>query len=168
MPSEKVLQQKKDAVVQLTEKMQKAVSGVFVNYAGLSVEEDTKMRNELREAGVEYKVVKNSLVRFAAENLGMQELDPALNGPTSMAISYDDIIAPARVLNKYVKKYEGFDFKTGFVEGKIVSLDEIKAMADLPSKEVLLTRTVVGLNGPIQKFAMVIKAIAEKKEEETA
>ena len=166
MPSEKVLQQKKEMVEQLTEKLQKAVAGVFVSYAGLTVEEDTKMRNELREAGVEYKVVKNTLVKFAADSLGMQELDSALNGPTSMAISYDDVVAPARVLNKYVKAHEGFDFKAGFVEGKIMSLDEIKAMADLPSKEVLLTRTVVGLNAPIQKLAMAIKAIADKKEEE--
>ncbi len=166
MPSEKVLQQKKDMVEQLTEKFQKAVSGVFVSYAGLTVEQDTKLRNELREAGVEYKVVKNTLIRFAANNLGMQELDPSLNGPTSVALSYDDVVAPARVLNKYVKEYEDFNFKTGFVEGKIMSLDEIKAMADLPSKEVLLTQTVVGLNAPIQKFAMAIKAIADKKEQE--
>lgn len=166
MPSEKVLQQKKEMVEQLTEKLSKAVSGVFVSYAGLSVEEDTKLRNELREAGVEYKVVKNTLVKFAADSLGMQELDPALNGPTSLALSYDDVVAPARVLNKYVKNHEGFDFKAGFVEGKIMSLDEIKAMADLPSKEVLLTRTVVGLNAPIQKLAMAVKAIADKKEEE--
>ena len=96
----------------------------------------------------------------------MQELDPSLNGPTSIALSYDDVVAPARVLNKYVKEYEDFNFKTGFVEGKIMSLDEIKAMADLPSKEVLLTQTVVGLNAPIQKFAMAIKAIADKKEQE--
>ena len=166
MPSEKVLQQKKDMVEQLTDKFQKAVSGVFVSYAGLTVEQDTKLRNELREAGVEYKVVKNTLIRFAANNLGMQELDPSLNGPTSVALSYDDVVAPARVLNKYVKEYEDFNFKAGFVEGKIMSLDEIKAMADLPSKEVLLTRTVVGLNAPIQKFAMAIKAIADKKEQE--
>ncbi len=166
MPSEKVLQQKKDMVEQLTEKFQKAVSGVFVSYAGLTVEQDTKLRNELREAGVEYKVVKNTLIRFAANNLGMQELDPSLNGPTSVALSYDDVVAPARVLNKYVKEHEDFNFKAGFVEGKIMSLDEIKAMADLPSKEVLLTQTVVGLNAPIQKFAMAIKAIAEKKEQE--
>ena len=166
MPSEKVLQQKKDMVEQLTEKFQKAVSGVFVSYARLTVEQDTKLRNELREAGVEYKVVKNTLIRFAANNLGMQELDPSLNGPTSVALSYDDVVAPARVLNKYVKEYEDFNFKTGFVEGKIMSLDEIKAMADLPSKEVLLTQTVVGLNAPIQKFAMAIKAIADKKEQE--
>ena len=166
MPSEKVLQQKKDMVEQLTEKFQKAVSGVFVSYAGLTVEQDTKLRNELREAGVEYKVVKNTLIRFAANNLGMQELDPSLNGPTSVALSYDDVVAPARVLNKYVKEYEDFNFKTGFVEGKIMSLDEIKAMADLSSKEVLLTQTVVGLNAPIQKFAMAIKAIADKKEQE--
>lgn len=166
MPSEKVLQQKKDMVEQLTEKFQKAVSGVFVSYAGLTVEQDTKLRNELREAGVEYKVVKNTLIRFAANNLGMQELDPSLNGPTSVALSYDDVVAPARVLNKYVKEYEDFNFKAGFVEGRIMSLDEIKAMADLPSKEVLLTQTVVGLNAPIQKFAMAIKAIAEKKEQE--
>lgn len=166
MPSEKVLQQKKDMVEQLTEKFQKAVSGVFVSYAGLTVEQDTKLRNELREAGVEYKVVKNTLIRFAANNLGMQELDPSLNGPTSIALSYDDVVAPARVLNKYVKEYEDFNFKTGFVEGKIMSLEEIKAMADLPSKEVLLTRTVVGLNAPIQKLAMAVKAIAEKKEQE--
>ena len=166
MPSEKVLQQKKEMVEQLTEKFQKAVSGVFVSYAGLTVEQDTKLRNELREAGVEYKVVKNTLIRFAANNLGMQELDPSLNGPTSVALSYDDVVAPARVLNKYVKEHEDFNFKAGFVEGKIMSLDEIKAMADLPSKEVLLTQTVVGLNAPIQKFAMAIKAIAEKKEQE--
>lgn len=174
MPNDKVLEQKKAMVEEIAQKLDQATAGVFVDYRGLTVEQDTKLRNELREAGVEYKVVKNSLVKFAAEKQGLNDLDPFLNGPTSMALSYADPVAPAKVLSKFAKENEVFEIKTGFVDGKVIGLDEIKALADLPSKEVLVAKALGGLNAPISGFvnvlnanlrglAIVLNAIAEQK-----
>ncbi len=174
MPNDKVLEQKKAMVEEIAQKLERAAAGVFVDYRGLTVEQDTKLRNELREAGVEYKVVKNSIIRFAAEKQGLGELDPFLNGPTSMALSYTDAVAPAKVLSKFAKENDVFEIKTGFVDGKVVGLDEISSLAELPSKEVLVAKALGGLNAPISGFvnvlnanlrglAIVLNAIAEQK-----
>ena len=103
MPNASVLEQKKAAVTELVEKLKAAQSGVIVDYRGLTVEEDTKLRAKLREAGVEYKVVKNTLTRFAAKEVGFDELDAQLNGPTSLAISTEDPVAPAKVIAEFAK-----------------------------------------------------------------
>lgn len=158
MPNDKVLEQKKAQVVEIAQKLEQAAAGIFVDYRGLTVEQDTKLRNELREAGVEYKVVKNTLVKFAAEQQGLNELDPFLSGPTSMALSYTDPVAPAKVLSKFAKENEVFEIKTGFVDGKVIGLDEIKALAELPSREVLVAKALGGLNAPISGFANVLNA----------
>lgn len=174
MPSEKVLEQKKQAVAELAEKMQKAAAGVLVDYRGLTVEEDTKLRVEMRKAGVEYTVVKNTLTRFAANQIGYEELDPVLNGPTSLAMSYDDAVAPAKVLVEFAKTNENLEIKAGFLEGKIVSIDEIKNLASLPSKDVLVGKLLGSMMSPLQGFvnvtngnisglARVLNAYAEKK-----
>src|SRR5699024_6884948 len=127
------------------------------------VEEDTALRRELRESGVEYSVVKNTLVRFAINNVGMQELDGVLNGTTSMAVSKDDPIAPMRIINKYSKQMgDRFNIKAGFMDGKVIPLEDVAALAELPSKEVLLGQVLGMMLSPLTSLAIVIKAIAEK------
>ena len=175
MPSEKALQQKKALVEELSEKLKNAVSGVVVDYKGISVADDTKLRSDLRQAGVEYFVVKNTMLRFASENAGLSELHSVLEGTTALAISTDDVVAPAKVLNKYAEDSKGaFKIKAGFVEGKVVNDKEVEAIAKLPSKEVLIAQTLGGLNTPISGFvtvlnanirglAVALNAIAEKK-----
>ena len=134
MPNAKILSEKQAVVAELTEKLKSAASGVLVDYKGITVAEDTALRAELRKNDVEYAVVKNTLVRFAINNCGMEALDDVLNGTTSLAISHSDPIAPMRVINKFAKQFNGAKFviKAGFMDGKILPLDEINAMAELP------------------------------------
>jgi large subunit ribosomal protein L10 len=174
VPSKKVLQEKVDVVKELTEKIKAAKAIVLADYRGLTVEQDTELRNALRKAGVEYKVVKNTLTRFAAKENGLDGLDSFLNGPTAMAVSTSDLIAPAKVLAEYAKKYEKLELKVGVVEGKIINVNEIKALAELPPREVLISRVLAGFNAPITGFVNVLNgnlrglvcalnAIAEQK-----
>ncbi len=163
MPNAKVLSEKQAIVAQLTDTLKSAASGVLVDYKGITVAEDTALRHELRENGVEYSVVKNTLVRFAIDNVGMQELDGVLNGTTSMAVSKDDPIAPMRIINKYAKQMgDRFNIKAGFMDGKVIPLEDVAALAELPSKEVLLGQVLGMMLSPITSLAIVIKAIAEK------
>ncbi len=167
MPSAKVLEQKKQLVAELAEKMKNASSGVLVDYKGINVADDTALRAEMRKNGVDYKVIKNTLIRFAAKEAGLEGLDEFLEGTTALAISADDVIAPAKVVNEFAKKNEDiYNIKAGFMDGKVVSVEEIKALADLPSRDVLLGRLVGSLQGPIFGLALVLKAIAEKVEKE--
>ena len=174
MPSAKILEQKKQIVSDLADKLRRASAGVFVDYCGITVEEDTKLRAEMRKAGVEYTVVKNTLTRFAAKDAGLDGLDEILNGTTALAVSYDDPVAPAKILNEYAGKHENFKVKMGFVEGKVITPGEVKNLADLPSKEVLvatvlgtmnapITGLVTVLNGTLKGLAVALNAIAEQK-----
>lgn len=166
MPNAKVLSEKQAIVATLTEQLKSAVSGVLVDYKGITVAEDTALRVELRQNDVQYGVVKNTLVRFAMNNVGLNELDDVLNGTTSLATSASDPIAPMRVVNKYAKQLNGkFVIKGGFMEGKVLSLGEITALAELPSKDVLLAQTLGMMLAPITSLAIVLKAIAEKNGE---
>ena len=167
MPNAKVLSEKKAIVAALEEQLKGASSGVLVDYKGITVAEDTALRAELRQNDVQYAVVKNTLVRFALDSAGLKELDGVLNGTTSLATSAGDPIAPMRVVNKYAKQLgEGkFNIKGGFMDGKVISLEEIMALAELPSKEVLLSQTLGMLLAPITSLAVVLKAIAEKNGE---
>ncbi len=162
MPSAKVLDIKKQAVADMVEKLKKAQSGILVDYRGLTVSEDTDLRNKLREAGVEYKVVKNTLTRFAANEVGFEELDPVLNGPTSLALSYEDPVAPAKIIAEFAKGNEKLEIKSGFLDGKVISLDEIKQLASTPSKDVLLAKLLGSLNSPVSSLARVLQAIVDK------
>ena len=163
MPNAKVLSEKQAIVAQLTDTLKSAASGVLVDYKGITVAEDTALRHELRENGVEYSVVKNTLVRFAIDKVGMQELDGVLNGTTSLAVSKDDPIAPMRIINKYAKQLgDRFNIKAGFMDGKVIPLEDVAALAELPSKEVLLGQVLGMMLSPITSLAIVIKAIAEK------
>jgi large subunit ribosomal protein L10 len=161
MPSEKVLLEKQKIVADLTEKLKAAATGIFVDYRGLTVAQDTELRSKLRAAGIEYKVVKNTLCRFAIKEIGLDELDPILNGPTSLAISNDDPVAPAKVLAEFAKKNDKLEIKAGFMDGKVMTLDEIKRLADTPSREVLLATILSSLNAPVSKLVRTLQAIVD-------
>ena len=162
MPNEKVLSEKQAMVEELADKLKNAGSAILVDYSGISVAEDTELRRELRENDVQYSVVKNTLLRFAAEKTGYGDLDPLFNGTTSVAISADPI-APARVISKYAKKFVNhFEVKGGFVDGKIVSVDEISAIAAIPPLPQLQAQVLGTMLAPITSLAIVLKAIAEK------
>ena len=169
MPNAKVLSEKQQIVADLTEKLKGAAAGVIVDYKGITVAEDTALRTECRKNNVEYSVVKNTLLRFAFNNVGFEELDEKLNGTTSIAICNDDPIAPARVIAEYAKKLnDKFEIKGGFMDGKVLSLDEIMALAELPSKDVLQAQALGMMLAPITSLAIVLKAIAEKNGEPAA
>ncbi len=164
MPNAKILSEKQAIVAELTEKLKGAVSGVLVDYKGITVAQDTALRSELRKNDVDYSVVKNTLVHFAAKNVGLDGLDEVLNGTTSLATSTGDPIAPMRVVNKFAKQFNGAKFiiKAGFMDGKLLSLDEVHALSELPSKEVLQAQVLGTMLAPITSLAIVLKAIAEK------
>ncbi|MDE6107800.1 MAG: 50S ribosomal protein L10, partial [Oscillospiraceae bacterium] len=157
MPNAKVLSEKEAIVAGLVETLKSAASGVLVNYEGITVEEDTALRNELRKAGVEYSVVKNTMVRRALDDSGLGELDDVLHGTTSLAVSHEDPIAPMRVINKFAKDLPGdrFVIKAGFMDGKVLPLSDVVAMAELPSKEVLLGQVLGMMLSPITSLAIV-------------
>lgn len=165
MASEKILQQKQQLVAELAEKFKTAASGVLVDYCGLTVAEDTELRNKLREAGVEYSVVKNTLTKRAANEAGFSDFDEILNGPTALALSFDDVVAPAKVLADFAKDHEVMSIKAGFMDGKAMSLEEVNALAKIPSKDTLYAMLAGGLNATIAGLARAINAIAEKQEE---
>ena len=164
MPNAKVLSEKEAIVAALVETLKHSSSGVLVNYEGITVAEDTALRNELRKEGVAYSVVKNTMVRRALDDAGMSELDDVLHGTTSLAVSHEDPVAPMRVINKFAKSIEGdrFVIKAGFMDGKVLPLEDVVAMAELPSKEVLLSRLLGMLLAPITSLAIVTNAIADK------
>jgi large subunit ribosomal protein L10 len=174
MPSEKTLQQKQAVVQEISEKIKGAKAIVLADYRGLTVEQDTELRNALRKAEVEYKVVKNTMTRFAAKENGLDDLSQFLSGPTAMALSDKDPVAPAKVLAEFAKKFEKLELKVGVVEGSIIDVNGIKALAELPSREVLIARVLGSFNAPIAGFVNVLNgnirglvvalnAIAEQK-----
>ena len=153
MPNAKVLSEKQAIVASLTEKLQNAAAGVLVDYKGITVAEDTQLRSELRKNNVEYAVVKNTLLRFAVDSCGMNELDSLLSGTTSLAICHDDPVAPARVVNDFAKK----------MDGKVMPLDEVMALAAIPPLPVLQAQVLGTMLAPISGLACVLKQIAEKQ-----
>jgi len=164
MPSEKILQQKQQMVADLSEKLKTAAAGVFVDYCGLTVEQDTKLRNKLREANIEYTVVKNTLTKRAANEAGYTEFDEILNGPTALALSFDDVVAPARVIAEFAKENDVFEIKAGFMEGRAMDLAEVTALSQIPSKDTLYAMLAGGLNATIAGLARAIDAVREQKE----
>ena len=163
MPNAKVLSEKQAIVAELTEKVQKATAGVLVDYKGITVEEDTALRKECRENSVDYAVVKNTLLRFAFKNNGLSELDGVLNGTTSLALC-NDPVAPARIMADYAKKLNGkFEIKGGFMDGKVVDLNTINALASIPALPVLQAQFLGTMLAPITGLAVVLKQIAEQK-----
>jgi len=162
MPSEKILAEKKQIVLDLTESL-KSKSGVFVDYKGIKVTEDTEMRVKMRAADVDYTVIKNRLMKLAIKNVGYDELDPILVGTTSMAVSKEDPIAPARIIKEYADKLPNyFSIKAGFMDGKILSVEEVNAIASIPALPILQAQFLGTLLAPITTLAIVLKAAAEK------
>ncbi len=161
MPNANVLEQKKTAVAELVEKLKSAQAGVVVDYRGLTVEEDTKLRAKFREAGVEYKVIKNTLTRFAIKEVGFDAMDEQLNGPTSLAISADDPVAPAKIISDFAKENENIKIKAGFLDGKVISLDEIKTLANTPSRDVLIAKIMGSLNSPVSALVRTLQALVD-------
>ena len=165
MPSEKVLEQKKQKVAQLTEQLKNACAGVVVDYKGINVADDTQLRKELREAGVHYAVVKNTLLHLAVQDAGLTGLDEVLSGTTAIALSEDDYVAPARILSKFADASKTFSVKSGFLDGEVISLEKISSLAKLPSREILLATVCNAFNAPIASFARAIQAIVDKSGE---
>ena len=170
MPSNAVLEAKKAKVEKLNEIIKNSVSGVLVDYKGITVEEDTKLRKELREAGVHYFVEKNTMLLRAFKECGIEGFEEALNGTTALAVSNDDQTAPARILGKFAEKAGDvkFNLKAGYVEGEIYDQAGVIALSKIPSKDTLLAQLVGSLQGPLQKLAATLNAVADKKKEEEA
>ena len=165
MPSAKILEKKKVECAELTEKIQNAVAGVLVSYTGITVEQDTQLRKALREAGVDYSVYKNSVVRFAVADSRFADFTKHLDGTTAVALTEGDMTAPARIIAKYAKENkEGFNIKAGFVEEELLDEAGVQNLANIPSKEVLIAQVLGGLNGVIRNFAVVLDQIREQKE----
>ena len=165
MPNAKVLEQKKQIVADLKEKIGASVAGVVVNYSGTTVSDDTALRKELRENNDHYFVIKNTLLARAVEGTELEGMKDVLEGTTAIALSAEDHTAAARILCKFAEDHENFTVKAGFLDGKLVDLDTINALAKLPSREVLLATVACAFQAPIAAFARAIKAVVDKNGE---
>ena len=161
MPSTQILEQKKQVVNEMVEKFKAATAGVFVDYRGLTVEEDTELRRKFREAGVEYKVVKNTLTSRAAKEVGLEALDPILNGPTALAMSVDNPVAPAKIIAEFAKKHEALEVKAGFMDGAVMSVAEVNTLAATPTREELLAKMMGSMKSPISGLVRLLNTIVE-------
>ncbi len=170
------LEKKKKVVEEITTKINDAQAIVLVDYRGLDVEEVTELRKKYTEAGVEYKVYKNTMMNFAFKNAGLDDFTEHLTGPNAIALGYEDPVAPAKISSEFSKEHDDLEIKAGIVDGKIIGIDRVKSLADLPPKEVLIAQVLGGLNGPISGFANVLQgnlrnlvyalnAIKDQKEE---
>ena len=162
MPSAKILEQKQAVVNELADKFGKAVSGVLVKYQGITVEDDTKLRAELRAAGVDYSVIKNSLINLACEKVGFDGLKPHLEGMNAVAVSFEDPVAPAKILKKYADKIETFEIRAGFLDGAVVDAAVVGELADIPPKEVLIAKLMGSLMSPLYGLAVGLQAVVDK------
>lgn len=153
---------KQPVVDEIAELLNGAATAVAVDYRGLTVAQDTELRKQLREAGITYKVYKNTLIKRAAEGTDFAALDPQLEGPTALAVSKDDATAPARIIAEFAKKADKLEIKAGIVEGTYYDAKGMQVIATIPSREVLLGRLLGSIQSPITNFARVLKQIAEK------
>ena len=165
LPSEKVLEAKKAQVAEVAEILKAAQTGVLVDYRGLTVEEDTNLRNQLRAAGCKYFVVKNTLLKLATKEAGLEGLDEVLHGPTAIAVSNDYAVAPAKVLAEFAKKNDKLELKSGFMDGAVMSLDEVKTLAATPNMETLIAKMMGSLNAPISGLVRLLNTVVEGGEE---
>ena len=169
MANASIIAQKEQLVSEIAEKLQKAQSVIVFDYRGLTVSEVTALRAEMRKAGNEYVVVKNSMVERACEKIGLDEsVKEMLKGPSAFAIGYDDAVSPAKVLKDTVKKLKKCEIKGGIVNGKVTDAAGIDALAELPPKEVLIARMLGSMMSPISGLAIVLDQIAKKNGGETA
>jgi large subunit ribosomal protein L10 len=164
----KVLEAKQAVVGEISDKLKASASVVVVDYRGLNVSQVTELRKQLREAGIDFKVYKNSMTRRAAEAAGLEGLNEYLTGPNAIAFSNEDVVAPAKILNDFAKKNDKLEIKAGVIEGAIATEADVKALAELPSREGLLSMLLSVLQAPMRNFALATKAVAEQKEEQGA
>ncbi len=164
MPNDKVLNEKAELVSLTVARLRESTCTVVTDYRGLNVAQATELRKKLREAGIEFQVLKNSLTRRATAQTDLTELDAHLTGPTAIAFTTGDIVAPAKILTEFAKKNDALKVKGGIVEGKVVGYDQIKMLADLPSREGMLSMLLSVLQAPVRNFAYAVKAVAEKQE----
>ena len=163
--SEAIIAKKAEQVAIVADKMKAAASIVVVDSRGLTVDQDTVLRRNLRESGVEFKVIKNSILSRAAEKAGLEDLKKLFVGPSAVAFSNEDVIAPAKVISEFAKALE---IKGGVVDGAITSVEEINALASLPNKEGMLSMLLSVLQAPVRNVAYAVKAVAESKEDGAA
>ena len=162
MPSKSILEQKQAIVADLAEKIKNSPAGVVVNYQGITVEDDTKMRKALREAGVNYMVMKNSLTGRACDEVGLSEMKQYLTGMTAIAIASDNAVAPAKVLKEYAEKIESFQILAGYLDGAVVGVETVNRLADIPSKEVLIAKLLGSIKSPLYGLAYALQAVVDK------
>lgn len=162
--SEAIIAKKARLVTEVAEQFKNASSVVVVDYLGITVEEATNLRAELRKAGVQFAVVKNSILSRAAKEAGLEGMDDIFKGPSAVAFSNEDVVAPAKILADFAKKVEALEIKAGVVEGKVSSKEEIEALAKLPSREGLLSMLLSVLQAPVRNTALAIKAVADQKD----
>ena len=162
MPSKSILEQKQAVVAELAEQLKNSPAGVVVNYQGITVEADTKMRKALREAGVDYKVLKNSLTGRACEEVGLGDMKQYLTGMTAIAIGTNDPVAPAKVLKEYAEKIESFQILAGYLDGAVVDANTVNTLADIPSKEVLIAKLLGSIKSPLYGLAYALQAVVDK------
>ncbi|WP_106495550.1 50S ribosomal protein L10 [Lentibacillus sp. Marseille-P4043] len=163
-----IIETKKQLVKEIADKFQASQSTLLVDYRGLDVAEVTELRKQLREAGVDFKVYKNSMTRRAADSVELGELSEVLVGPTAVAFSNDDVVAPAKILNNFAKEHDALEIKGGVIEGKIATLEQIKELGNLPNYDGMVSMLLSVLQAPVRNFAYAAKAIAEQKEEQGA
>ncbi|GAB3069476.1 50S ribosomal protein L10 [Virgibacillus ainsalahensis] len=161
-----VIEQKKQIVDEITEKFRGSQTSVVVDYRGLSVAEVTQLRKELRDAGIDFKVYKNTMTRRAVEAAELTELNDLLVGPNAVAFSNDDIVAPARILNNFAKEHNALEIKGGVIEGEVATLDQLKELANLPNYEGMVSMLLNVLQAPIRNLAYATKSVADQKEEQ--
>lgn len=169
MPSANVLRQKQEQVAALAEKIRNSVAGVVVDYRGITVAEDTRLRRELRDAGVQYSVIKNNILRRAVEKAGFGDLAGQMTGTTAFACSENDPVAAAKILNRFAAAAKDhFEIRAGYMEGRILDRAGVEEVAKLPGREELLTMLCMALNGNIRGLAVALNALREKKDGEAA
>lgn len=161
MPNAQVLEAKQAQVAEAIELLKAAQTGILVDYRGLNVAEDTELRNKLREANVKYFVIKNKILKRAVEEVGLEGLDEVLHGPTALAISAEDAVAPAKVISEFAKDNEKLEIKGGFMDGSVMSLDEVKKLAATPNFETLIAKMMGSLQSPISGLARLLATIAD-------
>lgn len=166
--SEANIAKKAQLVEEVAAKFEAAASVVIVDYRGLTVEQATELRKQLREAGVEMKVIKNGILTRAAQKAGLEGLDEVFTGPTAVAFSNEDVVAPAKIMNDFAKTAEALEIKGGIIEGKVSSVEVIKELAALPNREGLLSMLLSVLQAPVRNVAYAINAVADAKEEDVA
>jgi len=160
-----VIEQKKAVVQEITDHFKESETSVVVDYRGLDVAEVTQLRKELREAGVDYKVYKNTMTRRAIENVDLEDLKDTLVGPTAVAFGKEDAVAPAKIISNFAKEHEALEIKGGVIDGKVATIEQIKELASLPSYDGLISMLLSVLQAPVRNLAYATQAVAEQKEE---